>query len=218
MIRVGRPASAEGKAFDAARFADTFAVSRETMAALQCHAALLTQWQRRINLVAESTIADLWWRHFADSAQLAALIPGDAKVVADVGSGAGFPGLVIALMQPMFHVKLIESNAKKVAFLRAAAARAGARNVAILRERVERITGWAADVIVARACAPLPRLLALTDSIRRPDTVCLFLKGADAQLELTAAREGWKMTAETTPSLTSPDSVIVKLSEVSRAP
>jgi 16S rRNA (guanine527-N7)-methyltransferase len=218
VTRGGRAAPAEGKSFDAARFADTFDVSRETMVALGRYAALLIRWQRRINLVAESTIADLWWRHFADSAQLAALMPGDARVIADVGSGAGFPGLVIALMRPMFHVKLIESNAKKAAFLRAVVARAGARNVAIRRERVECITGWTADVIVARACAPLPRLLALTDSIRRPDTVCRFLKGADAQVELTAAEEGWKMAAETTPSLTSPDSVIVKLSEVSRAP
>jgi 16S rRNA (guanine527-N7)-methyltransferase len=205
-----------GAGFGRDQFRQRFDVSRETLAALETYADLLVRWQRRINLVADSTVSDLWWRHLADSAQIVAHIPDTARVIADVGSGAGFPGLVVAMMRPMFHVKLIESNSKKAAFLQEVAARTGATNVGIIRKRVESLTGWSADVITARACASLTALLEMTETLRRPDTLCLFLKGATAERELTEAREAWNMTVQSTPSLTSPDSVLLKLSEVSR--
>lgn len=197
-----------------------FNVSRETIATLEVYADRLLAWQRRINLISQSTVPDVWWRHFADSAQIVDLLPdpapGEVPVLADIGSGAGFPGLVIALMRPMFHVKLVESNAKKAAFLQEVVALTDARNVKILRARAESLQGWTADLITARACAPLGKLLEMTDTIRRPDTVCLFLKGAAAERELTEAREGWKITTQSTPSVTNPDSVILKISEVNR--
>lgn len=214
----GNSSATSGSGFGPAAFRGTFDVSRETTDALEIYAGLLRKWQRRINLVSASTLPNLWWRHFADSAQIATMIGDDTPVVADIGSGAGFPGLVLAMMRPMFHVKLVESNAKKAAFLQEVVARTGAANVEIVRARAESLGGWTADVVTARACAPLTVLLEITSNIRGPETVCLFLKGATAERELTEAREAWKMTAQSTPSLTSPDSVILKLSEVSRVP
>ncbi len=206
--------------FDAIRFAETFDVSRETIEALEVYADLLLKWQRRINLIADSTASEIWWRHFADSGQLVGFLPdpkdGELPTLADIGSGAGFPGLVVALMAPMFHVKLIESNAKKTAFLQEVVARTGARNVEILRARAESQVGWTADIVTARACAALTNLLEMTQGIRGPDTICFFLKGATAERELTEAREAWKMTAQSTPSVTNPDSVILTISEVNR--
>ncbi len=214
---------ADAGRFDAAQFAARFDVSRETLQALELYAERLLTWQRRINLIAQSTVPDAWWRHFADSAQLVGALSearefpeGKSPILADIGSGAGFPGLVIALMRPMFHVKLVESNAKKAAFLQEIVARTRAPNVEILRERAENLGGWAADFITARACASLDDLLKMTDTIRRLDTLCLFLKGESAQRELTEAREEWKMTVDSTPSVTNPDSVILKISEVNR--
>ncbi|MEQ8698156.1 MAG: 16S rRNA (guanine(527)-N(7))-methyltransferase RsmG [Bauldia litoralis] len=213
----------DARGFGAAQFGDRFAVSRETLQALELYAERLLAWQQRINLISQTTAPDAWWRHFADSAQLVDVLPeitaaprDRSPILADIGSGAGFPGLVIGLMRPMFHVKLIESNAKKAAFLQEIVARTGAGNVEILRERAEKLKGWTADIITARACASLGGLLDMTDTIRRPDTVCLFLKGETAQRELTEAREEWKITVDSTPSVTNPDSVILKISEVYR--
>jgi len=213
---MGGPNGPAGVGFGRDRFEQHFDVSRETGAALATYADLLVRWQRRINLVADSTVPDLWWRHVADSAQVVAHIQEEVRTIADIGSGAGFPGLVIALMRPMFHVKLIESNAKKAAFLQEVLAQTGAGNVEILRRRAEDLSGWTADAITARACAPLDKLLAMTAGIRGSDTICMFLKGQTAERELTDAREAWNMTAQIVPSLTNPDSVLLKLSEVSR--
>src|SRR3954469_8502096 len=143
-------------------FAALTGVSRETLARLQAYAGLLTNWSGRINLVASSTLADPWRRHFLDSAQLYPLIPNPlnpmgARTLIDLGSGAGFPGLVLAIMG-IEGVELVESDARKCAFLREAARVAGAK-ATVRNARIEAVPTHPVAVITARGCAPLDRLL-----------------------------------------------------------
>lgn len=200
---------------DASDFAAHFAVSRETLARLQTYEALLRQWQKTINLVAPSTLPDVWGRHFADSAQLAALAPPEARTWLDLGSGAGFPGLVLAIVlaeRGEAKVTLIESDSRKAAFLREVARQTGTA-VDILCERIEKVATQAKlqpfDVITARALAPLPRLLDLAAPCFSPKSVGLFPKGREAQAEVEAAQRAWGFTARLQPSLTDADGRIV---------
>jgi 16S rRNA (guanine527-N7)-methyltransferase len=193
---------------DGAAFADHFGVSRETIDKLSTYEALLRQWQKTINLVAPSTLDTIWSRHFADSAQLLALAPPDARRWLDLGSGAGFPGLVLAVMladRPDAKVTLIESDTRKAAFLGEVARRTGAP-VDIRPERIEKVATQSklgpVDVITARALAPLPRLLELAAPAFSDHTVGLFLKGREAETEVDAARERWTFAGELQPSVT----------------
>ena len=161
------------------------------MARLNAYAELLQSWSPRINLVAASTLGDLWRRHFLDSAQLLPLIPGGAKSLVDLGSGAGFPGLVLAIMG-VPGVELVEADARKCAFLREVA-RVTAAPVRIHNARIESLPPRVVDVVTARGCAPLHRLLVLAERFIGPDTVCLFSKGAQAGQEVTVARQSWSM-------------------------
>jgi 16S rRNA (guanine527-N7)-methyltransferase len=188
-------------------FARTFAVSRETIERLKTYEALLKQWQKTINLVAPSTLAEIWHRHFADSAQLLALAPA-AEHWLDLGSGAGFPGLVLAiLLKDRGHgrVTLIESDTRKAAFLAEVARRTGAA-VDIQGGRIEKTATQAklgpVDVVTARALAPLPRLLELSAPFFSGPTIGLFLKGREAETEVEAAQKLWNFEAELKPSLT----------------
>lgn len=190
-------------------------VPRETRDRLAAYAALLRTWQARINLIGRATLDDLWRRHIADSAQLFQLLPPGTRVLVDLGSGAGFPGLVLAMMG-VPEVHLIESHARKAAFLREAA-RVTATPVQVHARRIEQVPPLAADVVTARALAPLAALLDYAQPFLRPHTVCLFPKGRQADEELTAARKGWKMRAERIPSLTDPSGTILRLSEIARA-
>lgn len=153
-----------------------------------------------------------------DSAQLLELLPppptGRARVIADLGSGAGFPGLVLAILGAG-EVHLIESDARKAAFLREAA-RAAAAEAAVHHGRIEALAPVAADVVTARALAPLADLVALAVPWLAPGGVCLFLKGRGAERELTAARKAWKMRAERIPSRTDPAGVILRLEVLGR--
>lgn len=203
---MGRAATAEIRNAD--DFARAFNVSRETIDKLLAYETLLRQWQKTINLVAPSTLNSIWSRHFADSAQLLALAPPDAKRWLDLGSGAGFPGLVLALMlagRADAKVTLIESDTRKAAFLAEVARRTGAP-VDIRPERIEKIATQSklgpVDVITARALAPLPRLLELAAPAFSAQTVGLFLKGREAESEVDAARERWAFDAALRPSLT----------------
>ena len=197
------------------QFAEAFKVPRETIHRLYRYAELLTHWQKSTNLVAPSTLATLWPRHFADSAQLLNLAP-EARLWLDLGSGAGFPGMVVAILasQPDFRVYLIESNAKKCAFL-AEVARATKAPVDIHAMRIEdfarRTDTLKPDVVSARALAPLPRLLGFAAPFFGADTRGLFLKGRDAQDEVEAARAEWDATYRLHPSLTSSDGQIVEV-------
>ena len=189
-------------------FAEQFAVSRETIDKLLAYEALLRQWQKTINLVAPSTLDSIWLRHFADSAQLFALAPPDAKRWLDLGSGAGFPGMVLAIMladRDGARMTLVESDTRKAAFLSEVGRRTGA-SVDIRPERIEKAATQSklgsVDVITARALAPLPRLLELAGPAFSACTTGLFLKGKEAEAELSAARERWTFDATLHPSLT----------------
>jgi len=194
--------------FGANEFAAKAGVSRETLARLKAYADLLTDWNTRHNLVAKSTLPDLWHRHIWDSAQLAPLLPPDAKTLADLGSGAGFPGLVLAAMRPDIAVTLHEATTKKCAFLQTAAERMGL-TISIENARMEELPHMVHDVVTARACAPLPLLLKYAHSFVGPNSVCLFLKGQNVGPELTEATKYWKMEVSQVPSQTYPSAAIV---------
>lgn len=189
-------------------------VSRETIGRLEIYATLLTRWQARINLVGPDTLPDLWTRHILDSAQLWPLLPPQARRLADLGSGAGFPGLVLAILgAPDVH--LVESDARKCAFLREAA-RLTKTKVTILNRRIEQVEPLSADVITARALAPLTRLLDWAAPHLGPGGQCLFLKGRGAEDELTATAKEWKIGHRRIASLTDPEGVVLQLQEVCR--
>ena len=197
-------------------FAALTGVSRETLARLEAYGEVLRRWSGRINLVSRNTLGDLWRRHFLDSAQLLPFVPEKARCLVDLGSGAGFPGLVLAILG-VPGVQLVESDKRKCAFLREAARIANVQ-VKIIDSRIEVVKPHSADVVTARACAPLEKLLPLAQRFIGPNTVCLFLKGENAAEELTAARRGWKMTAARHPSRADPRGVILKLEQVTREP
>lgn len=196
-------------------FARLVAVSRETLDRLEAYLALLQRWQRAINLVGPSTLADPWRRHLLDSAQLAAHWPDGGRVLVDLGSGAGLPGLVLAaLCAPEAH--LVESDQRKAAFLREAARTLGVK-ATVHACRIDAAPPLRADAVSARALASLPELLDHAERFLHPGTRCLFLKGRNAEAELTAAREGWMMQARVLPSLSAEDGRILLLDEVTRA-
>lgn len=190
-------------------FAKLAAVSRETLDRLQAYVALLTAWNRRINLVGANTIGDVWRRHILDSAQLMPLLPDRTRVVVDVGSGAGLPGLVLAILG-VPEVHLVESDQRKAAFLREAQRVTGTA-VTIHGQRAERMTPIAADAIVARAVAPVDNLLLMVDKFRGAHTICLFLKGKGVEEELTHLPPALKMKAQILPSRSDPAGRILRL-------
>ena len=197
-------------------FAEVFKVPRETIHRLDRYAELLAHWQKSTNLIAPSTLPRLWPRHFADSAQIRDLAP-EARLWLDLGSGAGFPGLVVAILQSGqadFRMHLVDSNKKKCAFL-AEVARETKAPVDIHAMRIEELGGSAhslrPDVVSARALAPLPRLLELAHPFFGPITRGLFLKGREAEVEIEAAKITWDFAASLHPSLTTAESHIVEV-------
>ncbi|MBP2300394.1 16S rRNA (guanine(527)-N(7))-methyltransferase RsmG [Azospirillum picis] len=201
-------------AFDADAFRKETGVSRETLDRLDAFDGLLRKWQPRINLVGPSTLAETWRRHFLDSAQLHPLLPEGTRVLVDLGSGAGFPGLVLAILG-VPEVHLIESDARKCAFLREAA-RLCAAPVTIHNKRIEAVSGIAADVVTARALAPVADLLAWAHPFIGGRGKALFLKGAALDDELTATTQYWTMRAERFDSRTDPTGTILRVSELDR--
>jgi len=195
-------------------FAELSGVSRETLARLEAYAGLLVRWSARINLVGANTLDDLWRRHFLDSVQLLAHVPPGTQSLIDLGSGAGFPGLVLAIAG-LPGVELVEADARKCAFLREAA-RLAVAPVTVRNARIEAVPPHIVDVVTARGCAPLDRLLQLAQPFIGPDTVCLFLKGEQAAQELTAARQAWTMDATCHDSRSDPRGVILCLRRVGR--
>jgi 16S rRNA (guanine527-N7)-methyltransferase len=191
------------------------------MARLQTYASLLVKWQAAINLVGRDTLPDLWRRHMLDSAQLAEGIPatqpdGSAVTLLDLGSGAGFPGLVLAIMTGR-EVHLVDSDQRKGAFLLEAARQTGVLDrVTVHSTRIEAAKAWGAPIITARALASLDQLLAWSTPYLTPDSTCLFLKGAKAEDELTAAGSSWTMAVERHQSLTDSSGVILKLHNIKR--
>ena len=201
-------------------FARQVHVSRETLTRLRAYADLLRKWQSAINLVSRDSLGDLWRRHFLDSAQLAELIPADRSLtILDMGSGAGFPGLVLAIlgMEPgrQWSVHLVESDSRKAAFLATVARETGA-SVLIHTKRLEDLAPIRADIVTARALAPLDKLVDYAVPFLVPGGHGLFLKGAGAEDELTAAGKTWKMTVDRLPSRSGPTGVVLRVGEISR--
>jgi 16S rRNA (guanine527-N7)-methyltransferase len=205
--------------FGPEEFAAAVPVSRETLAHLKLFASLLTDWNERHNLVSRSSLGDVWRRHFLDSAQLAAFVPLTAASLVDLGSGAGFPGLVLAEMlrgRGLFRSVLYESTGKKAEFLKSVAERLKLRGVEIRQTRLESANAEVFDIITARACAPLPRLLAYAQPFWGPMTKALLLKGQNVEAELTEARKSWSMELERHPSRSDASGVILEIRELHR--
>lgn len=214
--RAGRAPDVE----DQTRALQLVPVSRETRARLERFVELLLRWQGKINLIAPSTIPSLWTRHVADSLQLLEHAPA-ARVWVDLGSGAGFPGMAIACAvaeNPETRVHLVESDGRKAAFLREAA-RASAVSAEIHNERIESFAmRWPgpANVVTARALAPMPQLLEYAAPLMDKGAQGLFLKGRDVEAELTEAAKSWHIDADMLPSLTDPRGRIVRVRTASR--
>lgn len=202
-----------------AEFAAAFGVPRETVERLETYAELLRKWQRAVNLVAPSTLDDLWHRHFADSAQLLARAP-NAKMWVDLGSGGGFPGLVVAILLANHKnqfVHLIESNGRKCAFLADVARRTGAA-AKVHEGRIEDFVRGgqigSADVITSRALAPLKLLLELAGGYWAERTLGLFLKGREARQEIHEALSRQQFVCNCVPSRTSGEGMIVEIRQL----
>lgn len=202
--------------FGPEEFASRANVSRETLARLKIYAAMLADWNTRQNLVSRGSLDELWLRHFWDSAQLAAYVPAQAASLADLGSGAGFPGLVLAevLRGRGMHIALYDSTQKKQEFLLAVARRLDLK-VEIRGDRMETVTPQGFDVVTARACAPLPKLLGYAQRFWAKNTVGLFLKGQNVGPELTEAHKSWNMTVQKHPSQSSPTGTVLEIRELS---
>ncbi len=197
-----------------AEFAAEADVSRETADRLGVYLELLRRWQSKINLVSEASLKDAWRRHFLDSAQLYRLIDGPGGRLYDVGSGAGFPGLVLAIMG-FSDVHLVESDHRKSVFLREAARITGAR-IEIHTLRAEKLSPKDADFVTARGCAALPELLDLATPLLKPSGICFFLKGHGVEAELTAANKAWTMQIQRFPSKSDATGTILRLEEIHR--
>ena len=195
-------------------------VSRETRERLEIYETLLRQRQRHTNLVSAASLHALWTRHFLDSAQLAPLLADDSlSHTVDVGSGAGFPGMVLAILDPSRRVSLVEANGKRCAFLREVAEATGTR-VSVVEGRFEAPEVQAAlepaGTIVARACAPLVDLLGLVFPVLDSHTYCIFPKGRGYWSELEEARRRWEFGVEIVLSKTATEARILRISDVER--
>jgi 16S rRNA (guanine527-N7)-methyltransferase len=194
-------------------FAKLTNVSRETLERLCTYVELLTAWNRRINLVGRNTMGDVWRRHIFDSAQLFPLIPAESRVLVDLGSGAGLPGLVLSILGvPNCH--LIDSDGRKAAFLREAVRVTGAPATVHLA-RLDRAKTPPADVVTARALAPLSELVEISQRFLKPRGICLFLKGRTVEEELTELAKHQKIRVECRPSQSDPLGSIIRLEAIS---
>ena len=204
--------------FGPAEFARATGVSRETLARLKAYVGTLADWNSRHNLVSRASLEDVWRRHVWDSAQLVSLIPPSAATLVDLGSGAGFPGLVLAILlgdRAAFRAVLYESTRKKCDFLSAAAASAGVA-IEVRCARIEEASPEIFDVVTARACAPLSDLLGYAARFQGRHTISLFLKGRNVEAELTEAHKSWKMLVNRHPSVTDSSGTILEICELAR--
>ena len=199
---------------------EQFGVSRESAERLETYVSLLVTWQARINLIGPSTRDDIWRRHIADALQLLPLLPDSTKTLCDLGSGAGIPGLILAIARPI-EAHLFESNLKKGAFLREAARQTKA-HAQVHSLRIEAAGSLArtikAQAVTARALAPLPKLLDYAAPFLENGATGYFHKGQDVDAELTDATKSWKMQVEKHPSMTDSRGVILVVKEAHRVP
>lgn len=216
MSVAARPEPA-GSVADAAGFAAVSGATAAQLADLDRFRRILADWNERMNLVGPATLPDFWNRHAWDSAQLLRLAP-DALVWADLGAGAGFPGLVLAILgkgRPSFHVHLVESMAKRCRFLSEVVETLGLP-ATVHNARAENLT-LAVDIVTARACAPLSRLLGYARPYLKGGAVGLFLKGQDVVSEVEEASKSWDFDADTIPSTSDERGRIVRVGRLGRA-
>ena len=195
-------------------------VSRETRERLEQYLALLNKWQKVVNLVGPATLPEAWERHFIDSAQVAPLLPEGPCSLYDLGSGAGFPGLVLAIMRPDITVHLVESDERKAAFLSTVARETGA-GVKVHTCRIEGLPAdTRPDVVTARALAALPQLLAWAApwADANPGLVLLLPKGKAAEEEIAAARAHYNFVLDEHKSMTAHDARILRVSALAAKP
>jgi len=201
--------------FGPEEFATAASVSRETLDRLKTYSALLADWNTRHNLVSRASMDDVWRRHFWDSAQAVSFIPATNRSLVDLGSGAGFPGLVLAVMRSDLRVTLIESTAKKCRFLQTVVDELRLQ-VEIRCRRIEDSPQEPFDVITARACAPLPELLAYAQSFWGKGTRAYLYKGQNLAVELTEAHKSWRIEVEQHSSRSDPSGIILEIRELQR--
>ncbi|MCY1126434.1 16S rRNA (guanine(527)-N(7))-methyltransferase RsmG [Frigidibacter sp. RF13] len=195
-------------------------VSRETFDRLEAYQALVRKWNPAINLVSRNSLDQMWERHILDSAQVFALKDRETGLWADLGSGGGFPGLIAAILaaerSPGLRIALVESDQRKAAFL-ATAARTLDLEVVVHATRIESLPPLGADILSARALAPLTDLLGHAERHLAPGGSALFPKGANHAAELRQALESWRFSYQTHESATDPDAVIYSIRGLSRA-
>jgi 16S rRNA (guanine527-N7)-methyltransferase len=194
-------------------------VSRETMARLEKFEEVLLKWNPRINLVSKNSLTDLWQRHIADSVQVYDCVKDVGETWLDIGSGGGFPGIVVAILaaerSPKTKVTLIESDQRKSAFLRTAARECGV-SISVLNKRIEEVEPLGAGIMSARAVADLDTLLGFSQRHLAEDGVALFPKGESWKKEMDAATKKWRFDVETITSLTETEAVILKIKGITR--
>ena len=189
--------------------ADFLDVSRETREKLEIYVDMLTKWQARINLISSKTLPEIWHRHILDSAQLVRHLPRKPSVILDMGSGAGLPGVILAIATD-HQIHLVESDSRKVAFMRTALRETGTD--AVLHEmRIEQLPVIQPDIITARALAPLDQLMMLSSAQHHENLEYLLLKGRDAKQELTTLASCSKLEVECLPSLTDREASIIHI-------
>lgn len=198
-------------------FQELMGVSDGVLERLETYVALLRKWQPKINLVGGRSLKDVWRRHILDSAQLGPLLPAAGGVVADIGSGAGFPGMVLAITgdHGKAEIHLIESSERKCAFL-GEVNRMTQTGATIHHCRVENLPELKADVITARGVASMEKLLLYANPMLKKGGQCLFLKGKKWQEELTEAKKNWIIKESLIPSLSEPSGMVVKLEKIAQ--
>lgn len=201
-------------------FCDTYNVSHETYSKLELYCQTLIEWQNKINLVSNNSLQDVWNRHFADSAQLFKLIPDNAKTLVDIGSGAGFPGMVLAIISnektPYLKTTLVESIRKKTLYLNYVKDSIGVKNLEIINDRAESIKNQKYDVITSRAVTALANLLAYAEKLLDKNGICIFPKGSNYQKEIDDAKKIWKFSLDVVQSSTSEEGKILIISNLTK--
>ena len=192
-------------------------LSPEVEQDLRTFADLVLKWNQKINLISRSTAAEIWERHVLDSVQLWPLSSADSRVWVDIGSGGGFPGMVIAIiakaLRPQMRVVLVESDKRKAAFLIQAARSVGVA-CDVRAERIEEVGDLGADVVSARALASLSELLGLGAKLGRPEAVMIFPKGERAQDEIEHAMQEWHFQIAQVQSITNPAASLVRITNL----
>ena len=194
-------------------------VSHETIDQLKVYHSLLVEWQAKFNLVSKSSLEDAWVRHFEDSVQLFSFVPKSAKTLADFGSGAGFPALVLAIIAkektPYLKVFLVESIRKKTLYLKEVAEKTNT-DVCIVNDRIENMPNQKFDVITSRAMTSLKDLLAYSFRFCHKDTVCIFPKGKSYSLEIAEAHKNWHFKCEIKQSQISDEGKILIITDIAK--